>query len=103
MTFKDDRAADQSVFFNTDEFAETVTYQGSAITALVSYGQDPKRDANSHRAEAQLLVKASDVAAPAYRDTVGIGSDTWYVLRKEKADDDTWLLTLYRDERPFPR
>jgi anti-sigma factor ChrR (cupin superfamily) len=103
MTFKTDKTADLSVFFNTDEFAESVTYKGAAIDAIVTYGQDPNAAGSSRRAEATLMVKQSDVAAPAYRDTVVIGTTTWYVQNVQQGDDDVWLITLYSDERHATR
>ena len=103
MTLKTQITADQSVFFDTDSVAETVTYNDTPISADFTYGADPQRDAGSQKAKGVLVVKKTDVAAPAYPDTVVIGSTTWYVLNIAKGDDDSWVLNIYTDERHKPR
>jgi len=101
MTFKIWRDTyEDDIFFNTGEFAETVTYNGVEISALVSYGERLEDAGGAKRTKAQLRVKAADVADPAYRDTVVIGSNTFYVQNRISGDDRSWLLEISRDERP---
>lgn len=103
MTLAAQMTTDLSVFFDTDEHAQTVTYDGSDITAIVDYETLLSEQASGAvKRQKVLWVKVSDVSAPAYRDTVVIGSDTWYVGRESKHETDgyTWKLPLYRDERP---
>jgi len=101
MTLKTNIAADLSAFFNEDEFAEEVTYAGSDITALVFYAENPAKESGSTVQKATLFVKVSDVATPAYRDAIVIGSDTWYMQSRLNGDGYVWELAIERDERPI--
>lgn len=105
MALRDDINADLAAHhFNTDDFARTVTYNGSDISALVDFGMYD--DTGENACTARLIVKASDVAAPAYRDTVVISGTSWRVFRDPdrevavKGDGHVWELALIRDERP---
>ena len=100
MTFKTNIASDISSFFNDDEFAETITYAGSSITAVVSHEEKPAQESGSTVQKATLFVKVSDVATPAYRDAIVIGSDTWYMQGRLNGDGYVWELAIERDERP---
>ncbi|HOD75262.1 MAG TPA: hypothetical protein PKJ17_04500 [Syntrophorhabdaceae bacterium] len=101
-------SSDLAVLLNTDEFAQEITYEGATIKAIVHYG--PRRIRGTDQAvscDAWLEgVKVSDVAVPAYRDTVVIGSTTYHVLIEDAAqpegDGYTWVIDLRRDERPIP-
>lgn len=100
-TFQEMLISDLSVSHNTDEFGETVTYNGSPITAIVDYG--PANDANpsgGRRDEATITVKASDVPAPANNDMVVIGGTTWRVQRPYEGDGHVFTLLLISNVRP---
>ena len=103
MTFDTQIITDLAVFFNTDEHAETVSYNGVNITAVVDHGDIMDDDSAVVHRQKILFVQATDVATPAYRDTVIIDSVTWRVgpVDKFEEDGDTWMLPLYRDERPI--
>lgn len=104
MTLKTQMTTDLAVFFNDDEFAETVTYNGTDITAIVEYGAG--RDTGAVARLATLFVKKSDVTLPAYRDTIIIGSDTWRVFENEdqeaviSGDGYVWKIPIFLSERP---
>ena len=100
MTLKTNIANDLSAFFNEDEFAETVTYAGNDITAVVSHGEKPAEESGSKVQKATLFVKVSDVATPAYRDAIVIGSDTWHMQKRLNGDGYVWELAIETDERP---
>lgn len=106
MTLKAQLASDLDVFYDTDAFAESITYNGEAVTAIVSY-QAPENLPESVATEALIRVRVSVVALPAYRDPVVIGADTFYVFQDDsvkpvKTDDGLeWIIPLYRDERPW--
>ena len=102
MTFKIAALADMDAFFNEDEHARTVTYNGTDITAVADVGQRIAENDGAVVDECKLYVQVTDVADPAYRDTVVIGSDTWRVRRALACDGYTWTLSLERDERPVP-
>ena len=104
MTLKEQITADMTVFFDTDEFAQTITYNGTDIPALVEYGEDLDMEGGatgSLLARAIITLRVADVPAPAYRDEVVIGSMAWRVLTVDGGDDYTWRLNLFRDERPL--
>lgn len=101
MTLKTDMLADMSVFFNTDEFADDATYNGSGITAVLCSDSD---GADSIGTTAMLFVKKSDVLAPAYGDTIVISGNTWRVDQNKdgagyKEDGYVWHLPLVRENR----
>ena len=92
---------DTSVFFNTDEFADSATYNGSGIAVVLCADSD---GADSIGTTAMLYVKKSDVAAPAYGDTVVLGGNTWRVDQNKdgagyKEDGYVWHLPLVRENR----
>jgi len=85
MTLKADILTDlDDVFFDSDEFAESVTYTpkggaASTITAIVikdSPFQEPYVR-GEETARCEIEVKASDVASPQYGDTFTIDSVVW--------------------------
>ncbi len=99
--FKDQLTSDLDVFFNTDEFAEAVTYTpsgGSAvsISAIVDRADGSRREGglSSLQYEAMIQVKASDlVARPKYRDKVTIdGID--YVVMEQGVTGDGYVWTV---------
>lgn len=91
MSLKDVMAADISaVFFNTSEFAETVTYNGTSITAIPEIGED-NRKGNTFAASggsgiAYFTVKESDIAWPEPPDKITYKNVTWYVARVISSD-----------------
>ena len=93
---------DLAVLFNLDEFARTVTYNGSDIPAIVDFGMQAGESAKA----AVVFVKALDVPAPAYRDMVVIDGSTWRVFRDRnqsaeiEGDGHVWKIPITRDERP---
>lgn len=98
----------QEVIFSTDDFAETVIYTpfgGSPKEVTVVF--IPGRDIDDARwnaavqASAVMWVQASDVASPAYKDTVTVGTDTWTIVNiNRRGRDKIWRLDLRRDLRP---
>lgn len=101
MTFATQLATDVAAFFDTTEFATTVTYAGESISAIVSYNDNLDEQSGSAVATAILWVKVTDVAAPAYRDAVVIEAVTWYMRKILFGDGHIWQLELERDERPI--
>jgi hypothetical protein len=89
-----------TVFFNTSDFATTVTYNSVAIVAIWTPGENQADNPPSTVREGRLEVKITDVAAPAYRDSVIIDGVTWRVRRVISGDEYTWLLALETSERP---
>lgn len=94
------------VFFNTDEFAQTITYNGESVSAIVQYGPRRRSADQIVSCDAWITVKTADVSSPAYRDTIVIGSNTYKVLiddqTQPEGDGYIWVIDLKRDERPIP-
>lgn len=101
MTLKDQITSDLSTFFNADEFAETVSYNGSDISGVVDFGEDLNEQSDGLQAVATVFVKKSDVVDPDYRDTVVIDTVTWHVSNIQEGDSDVWKLNITRDARPI--
>jgi hypothetical protein len=81
------------------DFADTVIYNGTQIYGHVVY------DGGGSGANAKhgtVIVQVSDVAIPAYRDTVVIDGETWTVVDHNGVDGDghTWSIPVVRDEKP---
>lgn len=96
-TFKDMIAADLgNVFFNTEEFAETVAYNGDEVTAIITYGSgDEYKGYDDFDVKAVILVKVSDVQEVVTGDQVQIGSDDWEVIgAKRSAHGLTWEIQV---------
>lgn len=100
MSFSTQLTSDLDAFFNTGEFAEAITYAGSSINAVVSYGENLDEQTGSAVAKATIFVKVSDVSNPTYRDIVIINSTTYYVRRIIEGNGLVWKLQLETDERP---
>jgi len=100
MTLAAQIIADLSAFFNTNEFAQAVTYGGNSIIAIFEPDEDPTMTPEHIAKTGTLYVKASDVATPAYRDAVVIGSNTWYVIGiPGDSRGGIWMLRVERDVR----
>jgi hypothetical protein len=69
------------VFYNTDEFAETVTYAGKSIAARLFYGTgDEHKGYDDFDVRAVIKFKKKDVAAVLTGDTILIGTQNWEVI-----------------------
>ena len=98
MTFKDQLGTDLGVFFNTNEFAETVAYKGVNVSAIVDRLKDQQIVSGNAAAYAQLQVKKTDVASPAYLDAVVFDAQSWVVERVESSDQQVWIITVRSNE-----
>jgi hypothetical protein len=94
MTFKTQLASDlASVFFNTDEFAESVTYTRDGyfpetVKAIIDYGQGEEyQGSDSYGVNATMNVMVSEIETVTNKDTVVIGTDTWGVIGARKIND----------------
>lgn len=91
MSLKTQMTADISaVFFSIDEFAESVTYNGSTIIAVPELGETNRKgnefssDGSADRAT--FHVKATDVPSPAAGDEITFNGVTWAVARVLESD-----------------
>lgn len=86
MTFKTDMVDDLPIFFDTDEFAKTISYTPlddaardiKVIVDRTAPGQEPYiRGPNT--ATCEITVKASDMPTPQLGDLFTIDDQTWEV------------------------
>ena len=99
-------ASDVDVFFDADDFAESVTYNptgGESSTIIVLLERDdPLQETyvrGSETAHALLYVKTSEVSTPQHGDTFAIGTETWELDPEEgvvEIDDNIALLSIRR-------
>lgn len=106
MTLKIQMTSDLATFFNTDEFAEIVSYTavgGAAvdITAVVERGnpfQEPYVR-GEETATCEIMVQGSEVSDPQHGDIFFFDSETWEfdpVRGIINQDKDTYLIGLVR-------
>lgn len=102
MNFKDQMAADMAVFMNTDEFADTVVYNGVEIPAVFDYGSMPDRDSRggSIADTGTLFVSKEYVIQPVYRDEVIAEGRSWRVSNVIAGDSVMWEVALVADSAP---
>ncbi|MCK5601376.1 hypothetical protein KAR91_05900 [Candidatus Pacearchaeota archaeon] len=106
MTLKTQMTSDLETFFNSDEFAETISYtpkSGDAvdITAIVTYAEPLQEPyvRGEETATCEIEVKASDVESPQYGDIFIFDSATWEfdpVLGVTRKDDNILIIHLER-------
>jgi hypothetical protein len=104
MTLATDIQSDRStVFLNADEFAETITWAGAEIPAIVEKGEDlaeiDRSSWDDVRSVAIVEVSAADVS-PTYRDTVVIGSVMFYHNRILETNGGMHRCELIANQRP---
>jgi len=93
--------SDLSAFYSTDlPGVQAATYGGEDVTLRnLVFEDDGEGDAVVRRAKCR--VRKTEVASPAYRGAVVIGSDTWYVRRyRGSVNGLEWALDLEMEERP---
>jgi hypothetical protein len=102
MTLKTQIASDLSVFFNTDEFGETVTLNGSSVVAVPG-DPTPDESADGMVDILDIEFKASDYATITYRtDTVVVDGVTWSYPKLIRQDDYTKLVRFRHNARLKP-
>ena len=109
MSLKSQMTSDLDMFFNTDEFASTITYTPTggdpvSITAVPgaqdATGQDPVPSGDTM----VIFVMAAEVENPQYKDQFTIDGETWYFRRNLSggANDGVYELEISRSEwRPI--
>jgi len=107
MSFKTQLTSDLAVFYNSEEFADEVTYTpsgeaGYSINIIIEVSDESLQDPASPQDEMIILVRESDVAAPNVRgDTLTIDSETWYVIENLEGPkpNGCWELLITRSAR----
>jgi hypothetical protein len=104
--FVDDVVA---LFLDEDTMAESVTYEGSAILAVVDKGVGTRdgTDGNGMTSDgtsswADIAVSAEDVPTPKRNDSVTDESGkVWTVVYVKSSDEGMHVLVCTADENPF--
>lgn len=107
MTLKADMLTDlDNVFFDTDEFVDSITYTPSggdpvSITAMLEDMDPSIMDVAPPGDSMVLHVKYSDVANPQRGDTFTISSETWYLVKNlgGGSHEGAWKLEVTRSDR----
>ena len=97
MTLKDQLTSDMPTFFNTDEFADTVSYTAldglaTDITAVVTRDnpfQEPYVR-GEETATCEILVQKSEVSDPQYGDIFTIPSKVWAFDPTITTESEVW-------------
>lgn len=99
MAFKDMLAADMdTVFFNPDEFAVPITYNGTEILAIEADGFLMSTGVPGVTLPTRsILVRRSDVPKAKVGDKVIMDEQTWHVGPGPTIDGGVWTLTLNRE------
>lgn len=111
MTLKTDMAADlTNVFFNTDEFAESISYtpKGGAAATIKVILSDEDATIQSPTAPGDHMVvvaQYTDIATPQRGDTFTINSITWYFVEIVLGGraEGLWHIRVSRSARPSER
>lgn len=106
MTLKTDIFSDLAAFFNTEEFAETITYTpsgGDAVSiAAIPEDMDPSIMDVEPPADSMVLhVKTADVSDPQRGDTFTISSETWYLVENlgGGSHEGMWKILISRSDK----
>jgi len=106
MSFSTALSNDLATFFNTSEYAESITYTPSGGAATTITIIDDTQDATLQDPETPgdnkiILVKYSDVNTPGYKDTITWDSITWYIIRNVSGGKTVgiWTLEISRSAR----
>lgn len=99
MTFKSQISADlENVFFNADEFAEAITYNGTEILAIEADGFQMNTGAPGVTLPTRtIMVRQADVPTAKVGDVVQMDGQTWHVGPGPQIDGGVWTLTLNRE------
>ncbi len=108
MTLKSMIAADNAVFLNTNDFAETITYvtvagASSSVSAIVQRGADLGQNTFGLSGYLTITLARTAVANPQVHDTLTIADGT--TARVESVingDADMWTILAASDPRPIP-
>ena len=102
MTLKEVMTSDLSVFFNTDEFADSITIGGQTVDALVDFNIDIF---GLDAVKGEVMVPVASLSSPpSYRSAVVISGTTYYVYRDERnqvyrIEEGMYIFYIYNDER----
>lgn len=101
MTFLAQLHEDMAHMLDTDVFAETVTYNGAAISAVIIIKESAQVEGKHNKMvdTAEAFVRVADVAEPAYRDTIVADGRTWNVAKTLDSDTAGHRLALESPRR----
>lgn len=105
-TFKEQMALDQAVFFNTDEFAESVTYTsvdyGGKTIDIIMADEDESGQVPVAPGDTMIiLAKYADITLPQRGDEFTINDETWYFVENVGggSSEGIWHIRVSRSAR----
>ena len=103
MTLKSQILTDQSIFYDDEDFAETVTYttpsSSADILALINRGENLAHEQGRSKIKSVVYIKKTDIAEPKYKDTITFDSFVWIVERIEQGSTIDWKVSVRRGSR----
>lgn len=110
MTLKSLMVSDlDSVFFNTNEFADSAVYNSKdgaisnkAIKIIIDYNVNPQATEYGTAEMATIHVKRSDVSRPEIYDTI-IFDEIEFVVRQKISGGDVAVLSCEASKRQNPK
>ena len=107
QTLKDILALDvETVFLNTDEFAEEVIYDdGLTQKTVIALFEFDQSSGDKPKDSAIIFLRKTDVPAPDYRHTILANGKTWYMFRDSSKssvgieENGIWKILVTANER----
>ena len=110
MTLATQMASDLAAFFNTDDFAEAVTYTakggtGKTINVILAEEDGSLQGVTAPGDNMVIHAKYSDMTTPLRGDTFTINSVTWYAVEilGGGRGESVWRIRVSRSVRPTER
>ena len=110
MTLATQMTTDLAAFFNTSDFAESVTYTakggaGTTIKVILAEEDGTLQGATAPGDNMVVWAKYSDISNPQRGDTFTINSATWYAVEilGGGRGESVWRIRVSRSLRPTER
>ena len=104
MSLKEQMLADRRIFYNGDDFCETILYNTQTTSAEILAFVDREENIAKTIGDGQailatLYVQKADVESPSYKDSVVFDGFTWTVIKIELGSDIDWRINVLRGSR----
>ena len=98
MTLKDQITADEDIFFNDDDFAETIVFNGESILAVETVASEHETGLPGFIVPMfTVLISASDVSRPKAGDAVTFRGGSYIVGSFPRSEGGMWKVDLLKD------
>ena len=110
MTLKQQISSDLSVFFNTDDFADSAvynshdgTYSSKSIKIIIDYNADLSKTEFGAADTTQIILQKSEIVDPKIYDTIVFDGVTYTIRQRLSGDNYTWNVAVESDQCQNPR